>query len=410
MVKFVEFLILIAIMLSSFGSVLSYHPPLGVGKDIVNFILLFISLFLFVNKDYRYNKVSIMFFSFFMLYYFIHIAAFTSLENIVDGLRFHIIYIVTYVIIGLRLNLTYGDSFFRIARAMFYSGTIVALIGLYEFFDPTILKLMYGVAQEDIPNIKLPLGYRLISTMLNPINLGAYLCFVLVFGYLLYRKSLLTGWAFYGIGLISLGVNFLTLSRLAFLAMVLIWGAILYFEFKRSIKFKLFLSPIVFLVIVYFSLVVLPSVDVKIIARMFSAFDSNTLSENSRLDNWALSLSYMDDFLKVLWGLGLGVVRAGGDQDTLLAENTFLGIFIEFGLIGFLIYLIFIMKIYYYNLKLKKVDLVLYQFNLLFFSAFFVLSLGNDMYTNYPFVLFFWVVSSYLISFGCKMNNRGGTH
>ena len=39
-------------------------------------------------------------------------------------------------------------------------------------------------------------------------------------------------------------------------------------------------------------------------------------------------------------------------------------------------------------------------------QAFFTLSLGNDMYTNYPFVLYFWIFSCYLISFGVAKTPR----
>nr|WP_221055069.1 hypothetical protein [Shewanella algae] len=59
------------------------------------------------------------------------------------------------------------------------------------------------------------------------------------------------------------------------------------------------------------------------------------------MENWSLALSNLDDILKIIWGLGIGVVRAGGDEDTLLAENTFVGIFIEFGLLGMALYLFF---------------------------------------------------------------------
>ncbi|BCV44455.1 hypothetical protein TUM17379_14730 [Shewanella algae] len=75
------------------------------------------------------------------------------------------------------MDLVYGKGFYLIVKVMFYSGCLVTLIAVYEYFDPTIIEFMYGVPQTDIPNIKLPIGYRLISTMLNPINLGAYLCF-----------------------------------------------------------------------------------------------------------------------------------------------------------------------------------------------------------------------------------------
>ncbi|MBO2594664.1 O-antigen ligase family protein [Shewanella algae] len=401
MTRCFESLLLLGILLSSFGSVLSYHPPLGVIKDIINLFVLLISIYLLLSKNNRYSKKIISFFLIFLFYFLFHLVSYTSIENIIDGGRFHLIYIVSYVLIALRLDLVYGKGFYLIVKVMFYSGCLVTLIAVYEYFDPTIIEFMYGVPQTDIPNIKLPIGYRLISTMLNPINLGAYLCFFISVGYLLYIKAMINRFFFYFAICTALVVIFFTLSRLAFLTAIVLLSVIFILEFRRSFKFRLCAIPTICLAGFFLIPLIYSSFDdLRILERMLSSFDSNTLSENSRMENWSLALSNLDDILKIIWGLGIGVVRAGGDEDTLLAENTFVGIFIEFGLLGMALYLFFIFLLVMYNIKLKRIDLELYQFNMLFFFSFFALSLGNDMYTNYPFVLYFWFFSSYLVSFG----------
>ncbi|WP_261857303.1 O-antigen ligase family protein [Photobacterium sanguinicancri] len=401
--KCVEWLFIAAVLLSSFGSALSYHPPLGVGKDIINFILFLLSLvYLFFNK-HSYNRATLNFFFVFVLYFSLHLVSYTTIDNVIDGLRFQLIYLLTFIFLALSANLSYDRMFLLIVKTLFYSGCVVVFIGVFEYFEPSIIEKIYGVPQSEIPNIRLPVGYRLISTMLNPINLGVYVCFVVSSGYLLYRKRLVNSGIFFMTCFLSLAVNFFTLSRLAFLAFVVMLLVIIFLELKRSVRFFVLMLPIICITLFYSAGYLYDNLDnIRVIERMTSSFDSNTLSNNSRLDNWMFSLSYLDTAFKFFWGLGLGVVRAGGDENTLLAENMFVGLLLEFGFIGVCLFVSFFVLLFVNNKSLKKIDVDLYYFNILFFGCFFIMSLGNDMYTNYPFVLYFWLFSCYLISFGCN--------
>ncbi|WP_251767490.1 hypothetical protein, partial [Shewanella indica] len=205
--------------------------------------------------------------------------------------------------------------------------------------------------------------------------------------------------------LVGLGV-LLSYSRLAVIALILVFAMYLMREVVRNTFLAIF--TIALALILSFSFVAsFLSENITVIERTMQVISLDTYVQNSRVDNWLSGMGNLDNILYVLWGLGLGVARPSGD-DAIVVENAFISIFINFGLIGFIIYLyFFVMGFYNAFYVLKKHREHRYSFLFLsVFSVLFVMSTGNDINRNYPFSFIFWVFVYFSFSFRKLMDNK----
>ncbi|WP_193264248.1 O-antigen ligase family protein [Vibrio navarrensis] len=242
--------------------------------------------------------------------------------------------------------------------------------------------------------------------MNNPINYAFFIIFLIPLSSFVFYKTKYHSlvYLFFTI-LVGLGV-LLSYSRLAVIALILVFAMYLMREVVRNTFLAIF--TIALALILSFSFVAsFLSENITVIERTTQVISLDTYVQNSRVDNWLSGMGNLDNILYVLWGLGLGVARPSGD-DAIVVENAFISIFINFGLIGFIIYLyFFVMGFYNAFYVLKKHREHRYSFLFLsVFSVLFVMSTGNDINRNYPFSFIFWVFVYFSFSFRKLMDNK----
>ncbi|EJL6364836.1 O-antigen ligase family protein [Vibrio cholerae] len=278
---------------------------------------------------------------------------------------------------------------------------------MIELFDPKIISILYGVDKSSMSNVTLAIGDRLISTLGNPINLGIYMCFFICSSYFLAKKAdVFYYWIIFWIlfGLTSL-VIFFTLSRLAFLTLIILFLYIGIDGWRSRNKTTLSVISILVLLIFPKLLSVLLS-NSDIFSRFYDMLELTTFSENSRISNWEVALKNLDSFIKMIWGLGIGASNPTSGSGGILVENSLLTILIEFGLIGLTMYISIVFSMYFRANDSHFFEKEYSVFFNMFLITFFVMSIGNDVNRNFPFVFYFWSVVFLIFKKECRSKEK----
>lgn len=338
---------------------------------------------------YSFGFFALLFYTFYSL---AHLIGDTEPILLFEGFRHEVL----FVILGFSL-LIYGlsnesVSYLPRLNVVFYTvlinGFFAISFAVWQFFDINILEILYRKPLEDIGNLTLAIGYRLTSTMVNPINFGAFLVlFYLVIHYFYEERKI--GFFIYlilSIFIIVLVVG--SLSRLALLALIFVL-TLLYF-YKASLL-KMFVPVfMIFLFVIY----VVNYVDLGLLnSRFETIFTLSTFTENARVNNWFLAVSSLDLY-QYLWGRGIGasspdssVVSVSSAQ---AIENGYISIFYQYGLFGFIMAFIIFLRFIYVGYSLVKINAAVGKFVIGFILFFFAMTLGNDFFRNSPFVFYFW--------------------
>ncbi|WP_335911003.1 hypothetical protein [Shewanella indica] len=409
MPKYIYHMLSLIILISAFIPFLRHiHAYMPALKDLLCIILIFILVIKALNHFKNSRKISstALLSLFCILYFSLHIVSVASLENIIEDFRFQVFYLILFSLLIVcyeKVDLKFIHFF---SWTMFIACFFVLLISIFEYYDQGFIFKIYGSYKEDMDNTRLSYGYRLISTMNNPINYAFFIIFLIPLSSFVFYKTKYHSlvYLFFTI-LVGLGV-LLSYSRLAVIALILVFAMYLMREVVRNTFLAIF--TIALALILSFSFVAsFLSENITVIERAMQVISLDTYVQNSRVDNWLSGMGNLDNILYVLWGLGLGVARPSGD-DAIVVENAFISIFINFGLIGFIIYLyFFVMGFYNAFYVLKKHREHRYSFLFLsVFSVLFVMSTGNDINRNYPFSFIFWVFVYFSFSFRKLMDNK----
>lgn len=307
-----------------------------------------------------------------------------------DGLRFQVGYLAIFVLV---LASSHMFDISRIRKLITSTYFIVVVIGLLEFFDDNIIKLLYGVDKEFLSNTRLAVGFRLISVFGNPINYSIFLCLgftCFVFEFKNNRKLKAV------MSILTLFLVSMTFSRSGLLVFVLLLIVLNVSNFKRGILFFCVAATLSSFVLMFFES------DDKVVGgfteRNSTLLELSTFVENDRVLNWKKAFE-SNGWKEFVIGNGLGTSNPDRNAGGVLIENSFLSILFDVGVLGLTCYAILFSLGVYYAFKSGH-----RRFYILIFLTYFMFGLGNDIHRNFPFVFYFWLF------LGCLYNEEFTNH
>ena len=338
----------------------------------------------------------------FVVYCLCHIVGESHLMLKIDGLRYEVLYMFIALLLIACGNLESLErclpSIQRVVKLFFIQGLVVLFFGLWQLYDVTILEVIFRQSLHEIVNIKLALGFRLVSLLGNPINCGAFLIIVIASAYMMlcfgsnsnFISRLIFAILFC---LISVCV-IMTLSRLAVLAYLVAILALFVLANRALVSvgtLTLFLVISVGLLVSF--------ADRPELSRFSNLSSASEYTENARLLHWQQAVSKLNS-VDVFWGKGLGASSPTKEKkilyDSTQIENSFVSILFQYGVIGLCLSILIILRFYYLATVLKRSHRFLSLFSMVFLLIFIVMSLGNDFHRNSPFSFYFWLIYAYL--------------
>ncbi|MFQ2504840.1 O-antigen ligase family protein [Aeromonas caviae] len=390
------FLAILTSYISSKG--VPFAEYIGGVKDIVVLFLVFMTCVAIYKANVIKRKSMTMFFliSFFLVYFSLHFIGYVDLLLILDGVRYQLIYVAlgcTLVVYN-SFTLKSFDILPLVCKIATIHLLLALLIAIMEFFDPSVIEIIYGVSKENMNNVELAVGTRLISILSNPINLGAFVVFgQICFFYIAESKNNNFTWlVFWSVSAVSLFVILFTYSRLALIAFSIVYAMFVF----RGVAKRRFIIPV--LLITSLSVFLASSITSYddfsgIIERLSNLGTSKEYTDNTRVNNWNSAYIKLinGDPVSMLWGLGSGASNPSFNSGGVIVENSFISILVDFGFIGAGMYAI-IIAIFIFNAINLRHHKTEESFLIITFIIFFiVMSMGNDFNRNFPFVFYFWL-------------------
>ncbi|WP_447888387.1 O-antigen ligase family protein [Serratia fonticola] len=404
--KRIAYLSIFAIfLLSPFLGMLVSRIPINIGgvsitgaiKELLQAITIFSLIFLVMAQGRIFKSYIATIVFVFLLVMFFTILRTDNLSLYFEAFRLQFGYIIIFILLLItRCNIVGINLLLKVISIQLF---IVLLVGFLEYINPAIITLLYGIPKAEMSNVTLAIGDRLISTMENPINLGAFLCIGIVAYYSFIKNNRFFHFYFWPVwGLCLLEVGF-TFSRTAVIAYVFISLIIAMDRVKnRDVSiFFIMLLPVLGWGLFGFNL----EIDISaIVDRLSILLSGDAISGNQRVYNWNTAFSYFKSVDDYLFGLGLGMSNPTFDKGGLIIENSFLTYFIDGGIIGLTVYFI-INIIFLFKIITNKTENRLFFFG--FYLVFFIFSLANDFNRNFPFVFYYWMLF-YIVCFEMKKN------
>lgn len=376
---------------------------IGIIKEIT--ILCYLIIFAYYYNFYKLIEIKNTTLSIVILYYvyiLMHVFISTvSIETSLLGLKYHIVpFLLAIITIVLNYNNPF-KSLYIFLLLILCSNIFVDIVAIIEYFNPEIIVELYGGYIKDT-NYKEIQNARLVSTLVNPINLGVFLIIATLSLYTLlyFVKSYFMKSMIMTILLINIIIIILTLSRSAYIGIfVLLVGYIF------SSKKRFYFSAILFAILI--NLNIIPFSIIEILKERLSDMSFSYMTTDLRIVNWyTIILNFFKEPEFILFGRGLGSL--GWTDEGVLSENMYLGVFLELGLLGLLGFL-FILLIFLKNiLVILKIDKSIGYFFLNFFIIFVILGIFMDIHINLPTSFYFWFIFliSELIARRYKINEK----
>lgn len=284
-------------------------------------------------------------------------------------------------------------SFDVVVASILINGFLACVFAIWQLVDISILELLYRKELDEIGNLTLAVGYRLASTMINPINFGAYMVLLLIAVQYLFEKRAISVLLYLILLIAIMALVFGSLSRLALLALVVV---LLFYYLHRASIFR-FLALLFVILLSILGMVSFFNLE-PIITRISSLFVWETYTENARISNWLSAIASLDSY-QYLWGRGIGASSPDSaivsTTSALMVENGFISIFVQYGALGLILLTVLLIRIFYIGVKLLPEDPHMGRFALAFLIFFVVMSVGNDFFRNSPFVFYFWFLYAY---------------
>lgn len=207
------------------------------------------------------------------------------------------------------------------ASRMLLLGGGIALIGFWQFLRSPSVVDSSGLGAQTV--------VRAYSTMGSPNNLGMYLCILLLISLMwgLYRESFLKLVA----TLLVVGCLLLTVSMSSFFGAVLVVG--LFMVKRKNWRSLLFTVGLIATSMALIDSLV-PAVGSRVVASLMGEDQSWLL----RVINW--NQLWPTDFWALMYGAGGGVsgMTVSFSGIDLLADNQYLAVILQFGVVGIVIY------------------------------------------------------------------------
>lgn len=330
----------------------------------------------------------------FLIYCLLHVFGDVGLPLIFEGFRHEVIFVWMSSML-LAFGLAQREESCLPSERFLYSsimlnGLAAAGFGVWQVVDLGILETLYREPVEQIGNLTLAVGVRIVSTMVNPINLGAYMVLFIIASYY-YSDSKSFRKLFYVILLpLAVALIFASLSRLAMVAFVL--SIIFLLLLRRSMTALGFIAIAIFASSTFF----IGYEEVSPIRqRTQTLLEPETFSGNARLNNWRHAVSSLQPY-ELVWGRGIGASSPDAsiveEFSAVRVENAFISSLVQYGMIGFLLQIAMTVRFFYIGLKLRNHSRSFGGFLASFVLFFSIMSIGNDFFRNSPFVFYYWLL------------------
>lgn len=285
-------------------------------------------------------------------------------------------------------------------KIVYYTGMVVALIGLVEIINPSLVHSIYGSSLTTHLSLNMNGGIssRLVSTMTNPINLGLQMSLSTIAAlYLLHKNAFGLSKKMKIIHIFSIFlfafIAIFTYSRTAYAAIIAMVG-VFYFIIIFGARGKV-TEKIAFV----FSVVIL-GVALLIFLNSNEAFAARVgrLNLESFLENLRFTRAQETfataggSLLNLIFGYGIGIVLGASGQ--FVFELGYASLLFESGLLGLSIFALVCFKCVQYVhrlLSIKGRDSYLVTALLAVVVGFCVAMMAGDVYFQLPFCLYFWL-------------------
>ncbi|WP_045618463.1 O-antigen ligase family protein [Vibrio vulnificus] len=374
-----------------------FGPVMGFVKYAILILPLIFSL---AYANPKLQRVKVLYITY-IVYLLLHFIGDSGVYLYLESSRFLILYPLVFILLYSFMEDIFDIHYNIILKIFLLQFLFVSLMAIFEFFDQSILVFLYGKQLQDIPHITWFSGVRLISVIGNPINLGAVLLILFTFVYFdcgfksnVIKIALLI--------LLSFPVLF-TLSRMSTLLLGVLMTFLISREFRNNNLFfsiVLILSVFLFIYLIFTSDIISDAIDI-FVKRTENIFNPSEYTENLRVQHWNEALTRFDNVIYVFWGLGGGSSNPSeimrDSFGSLIIENSFISQFVDYGIIGLIMYISIFCRVIYLGLffcrKTTYVGPLIAMTLLLFFSF------TNDYHRNLPFSLWFWFLIFYLERF-----------
>lgn len=330
-----------------------------------------------------------------------------TLGDKIDAFRYRCEYAITLCILFSSFHFA-KDEVSNIARMimriLYYTGIIVAIIGLVEIVNPSLIYSIYGSGLTAHLSIYSGgvLNTRLISTMSNPINLGLQMALsIMATLYIQFdskssadmRNGLLRKCTYWGSIILFCVILLLTYSRTSYIVAVFIfifYLLIRIFLSKISIRKKTISIICIFAALILFGLFLNYN---ETIATRFSTIGLESFTESSRFQGAYRTFASNFNIFNIIYGYGVG--SSLGVSGQYVFEFGYASILYESGLIGLIIFMSTILIGEICGIKLIKKDkddnnnIAIPYMSLLI--GFMVAMITEDVYFQLPFSLYFWI-------------------
>lgn len=321
-----------------------------------------------------------------------------SIIELIRWIEYFILFVCIYSLAD--RNNIYKSLYLLMMASIWFISTAVYQTFTFNFYE----KRIYGtfLSAADIAE----------ESVSNPNVAGAFLvgCFLFFYSFKRYDfKSITHKYCLVFLQNVSFVLVLYTLSRSAFIGMILGLFVLLYFFKKNIIKTILFIFCtfiILFLAIISF---ISDYEEFAIIERAISTFDSSTNSGASvvaRFENSSTTLDVVWD--NFVFGIGFGDLE---NQFNLVPDNYYIHNFAETGIVGFVTSAILLIVIFLDLLKMKKSNIDSYFF---YFICAFIAFYVSFLFENYAANLFrsprllglFWFVLAIIYKYYYIIKNN----
>jgi O-antigen ligase len=294
-----------------------------------------------------------------------------------------------------------------ICAVLVFAGFAISLYGIYQYFWGTPTNYAW-VDKKMFSNVSV----RVYSVFNNPNVLGQYLVLIvpITVGLFFIRKDKLEKVVYAGMSLAMIICLLLTLSRGAWLGMMVALAIFVFLKDKRLIV----LGAIMLLILPF----VLPP---SVISRFASIGNLKESSSAYRYVVWLGSIEVIKDFW--IAGIGIGTkafefIYPGyamvGAKYALHSHNFYLQILIETGVLGFVVFLIMLLTFYktIFSTIRKSEDNTLSTLSISFIlgmSGYLFYGIFDNSWYDFRMVLMFWIIAALGVSAYKLMHTKNGT-
>lgn len=395
-----------------FGFIGLFIPFFSYTKDILCLLICFLSL---LNHNATINKRYIGIFVYVILVLSsLIVGAYAKTSLSIDLFRYRAEYAITMAVCFSTIDIKTSELLSIMGKLMkitYYTGVIVAIVGLIEFINPSWVHAFYGSKLTQHLSLLLAGGVsgRLVSTLSNPITLGLQMSISIIAGLYIankYAAKKIKLLIIYSTLVLFCFITLYTYSRTAYIAIA---GIILVYVFcitansETSIgrKVIVMISTIAVLGIIYYTIQSVPS-----LSSRFNSVNTDSFHDNIRYERAVNALGEPHHFFNDLFGFGVGKITGSSGQ--YVFEFGFASLLYESGVVGFAIFTLYSSKsiLIFFQNKNNKSGYWLMVACICVIIGFLLTMFTVDAYSQAPYNYYFWLCIAILMKYEYLMKEE----